>query len=55
MNFKSVYDADVLVNLEERQRDKDMGRETLMAAIEESFLTESGKALAKKHLLVSAP
>ena len=54
VNFKSVYDADLLMSLEEKQRNKDMGREKVMDIIEKSFLTESGKALARKHLLISA-
>jgi hypothetical protein len=47
VNFKAVYDADLIVNLEETQNREPMGKEKLAALIEENFLTESGRNLAK--------
>jgi HD superfamily phosphodiesterase len=51
LNFKIVYDADVLVNLEEQQKDGKMGRETLTDIIEKRMLTDTGKQLARRTLL----
>ena len=51
VNFKAVYDADTLVNLEEKQKDTPVEPEKLTGIIEKSFLTESGANLAKKILL----
>ena len=51
VNFKAVYDADTLVNLEEKQKDTPVEPEKLTGIVEKSFLTESGANLAKKILL----
>ena len=51
VNFKAVYDADTLVNLEEKQKDVPTEPEKLTSIVEKSFLTESGANLAKKILL----
>jgi len=51
VNFKAVYDADTLVNLEEKQKDCPVQSEKLTSIIERSFLTETGSNLAKKILL----
>lgn len=45
-NFKVLYDADMIVNLEERNKEKPFDRETLTRIIEESFYTGTGKKLA---------
>jgi HD superfamily phosphodiesterase len=50
-NFKSLYDADLIANLEENHKDNPMEPEKLEKVIEKSFLTESGRTLAKKMLL----
>ncbi|UCF57275.1 MAG: HD domain-containing protein, partial [Deltaproteobacteria bacterium] len=50
-NFKSVYDADMIVNLEENHKENPMDPEKLASIIEKSFLTESGGNLAKRVLL----
>ncbi len=50
-NFKCVYDADLIVNLEEKQKDNPSDRKKLAGVIETSFLTESGRILAEKTLL----
>jgi len=51
VNFKALYDADMIVNLEEGQKTSPMYKEKLNRIIEKSFLTESGKKLAKNVLL----
>jgi len=51
VNFKALYDADTLVNLEEKQKDAPIEPEKLTGIVEKSFLTESGGNLAKKILL----
>jgi len=50
-NFKIVYDADLLVNLEERKSKQAIARNVLEKHIETRFLTESGKYLARSILL----
>lgn len=52
-NFKAVYDADLIVNLEEGRQDKSMDKDKLNKIIEKSFLTESGKKKAAEVLLSS--
>lgn len=54
INFKSVYDADTIVNLEERQKERSMEHEKILNIVERSFLTESGRNLAKCALLKKA-
>jgi hypothetical protein len=49
-NFKAVYDADMIVNLEENYERSPKGSEDLAARIERTFLTESGRQLASKVL-----
>jgi HD superfamily phosphodiesterase len=44
-NFKALYDADMLVNLEESHKEKPFDREKLTGIIEKSFFTETGKKL----------
>lgn len=51
VNFKVVYDADQIVNLEETQAKSALPRETLIGLIESGLLTESGKELARCTLL----
>jgi len=51
INFKSVYDADLIARLEEKQKEEPADAEKLTDIIEKSFLTESGRGLAKKILL----
>jgi HD superfamily phosphodiesterase len=50
-NFKSVYDADLIANLEEKVKESPMDREELAGMIQQAFLTESGRLLAEKILL----
>ncbi len=51
MNFRILYDADLIANLEEGQKDKEIGRERLLEIIEKTFLTDTGKRLARESLL----
>lgn len=51
VNFKVLYDADLLVNLEENQKENPAAREKLAGIVAKSFLTGSGRALATKILL----
>jgi len=51
VNFKSLYDADLITNLEEKQKENPTEPEKLTGIIEKSFLTGSGANLARKVLL----
>jgi len=48
INFKIVYDADLIANLEEKQKENPMNNEDLAGFIEKTFLTESGRKEARK-------
>jgi putative nucleotidyltransferase with HDIG domain len=50
-NFKCVYDADLITNLEEHHKESPMRAEELAGILQKSFLTESGKKLAEEVLL----
>ncbi len=50
-NFKVIYDADLIVNLEEKQKESPSPPEHLAKVIEKSFLTQSGREMAEKALL----
>jgi HD superfamily phosphodiesterase len=49
--FKILYDADLIVNLEEKQAEENMGRDRITAVVEKSFFTASGRRLAETILL----
>jgi hypothetical protein len=51
VNFKVVYDADMIVNLEEKQKETPIGSKRLSTMINKTFLTEAGRELAKSVLL----
>ena len=51
LNFKVVYDADLLENLNEKQKKAPRSEAQIEAYIERSFLTDSGRALAREKLL----
>jgi hypothetical protein len=53
VNFKAVYDADLIVNLEEKQKDTPWSPEKLAALIEKEFLSESGRKLARSVFLTA--
>jgi CRISPR/Cas system-associated endonuclease Cas3-HD len=51
INFKVVYDSDLLENTEERKKNKSMDNDELERFIEKSFLTAAGRETAKEILL----
>jgi len=46
INFKALYDADLIVNLEEKQKESPTAPVKMRKILEKSFLTTSGRALA---------
>jgi HD superfamily phosphohydrolase YqeK len=50
-NFKCIYDADLLTNMEEAQKESPPDPDKLTKRVKNSFLTESGKKLAEEVLL----
>jgi hypothetical protein len=50
VNFKAVYDADLLTNMEEKHKDQTADPEQLGAWIERALLTASGRELARNVL-----
>lgn len=50
-NFKVVYDADLIANLEEKQKKASIDSAQLESMIETGFLTDSGRELARSILL----
>jgi HD superfamily phosphohydrolase YqeK len=53
VNFKAVYDADLIVNLDENRQETLLRNDKLRGMIEKKFLTAAGRALAKKILLTT--
>jgi HD superfamily phosphohydrolase YqeK len=53
VNFKAVYDADLIINLDEHRQEAHLSNERLKALIEKNFLTAAGKALAQKVLFTA--
>lgn len=51
INFKILYDADLIVNLEENHQDKPIDREKMSRLIEKGFFTNKGRSLAEKIFL----
>lgn len=51
VNFKSLYDADLIVNMEEKQPDSPTDPERLAAWVDRALLTQAGRQLAGKILL----
>ncbi len=54
IDLKCVYDANMLVNLEEKQKENPIDPEELAGIVSKSFLTRTGRALAEKRLLEAA-
>ncbi len=50
-NFKIVFDADQIVNLEEKLEDTPLTPDKVTEKINRTFLTETGKQLAEKIFL----
>jgi len=51
INFRIVYDADQIVNMEENYKESSMGNDRLSEIIGKTLLTESGRKLAESLLL----
>ena len=51
INFKVVYDSDLLENTEESKKNKSMDNDELERFIEKSFLTAAGRETAREILL----
>jgi HD superfamily phosphodiesterase len=51
LNFKILYDADLIVNLEENHKDVPMAPDKLESIIAKSFLTKAGREKARRVLL----
>ena len=51
VNFKVVYDADLITNLEESLKNKETDVERIQKIIDTAFLTPAGKEQARKVLL----
>ena len=51
LSFKILYDADLIVNLREHQKNGEIEKESLLEIIEKKMLTDSGKRLAGEALL----
>ncbi len=50
LNFKVLYDADVLANLEEKYKEHPLSQAELAELLTRKFLTPSGRELAAKEL-----
>lgn len=51
LSFKIVYEADLIVNFEEQQKERDIRREHVGGIIEKKMFTDTGKRLAREALL----
>lgn len=51
VNFQVLYDADLITNIEENQKQSPASADRLNQMIANSFLTESGRKLARETLL----
>jgi putative nucleotidyltransferase with HDIG domain len=51
VNFKVVYDADLIVNLEEKLKEASVERGDVVSCIDRDFLTAGGRELARGVLL----
>jgi len=54
VNFKVVYDADLIANLEEKHKESPMEADKLDRIVAKSFLTEGGRETAKQVLIANA-
>jgi putative nucleotidyltransferase with HDIG domain len=55
LNFKVVYDADRIVNLEEGYKGRQVEKDSVSAIINKTFLTETGRRVAREALLGQKP
>ncbi len=47
LNFKCLYDADLIVNFEEAYKDKELDKPAILKKTEKVFFTEAGKNISK--------
>ena len=50
-NFKVVYDADLIENLDDKQKENPMDKDKLLEKIDKIFLTPTGRETAEEVLL----
>ncbi|MBF0497683.1 MAG: HD domain-containing protein [Deltaproteobacteria bacterium] len=55
VNFKSVYDADMIVNLEEKNKEQPIPPKKIARIIDKAFLTATGRETARSILLGIKP
>jgi hypothetical protein len=48
INFRALYDADLIVNLEETNKKSPMSRKKLEDVLNKSFLTATGVSVARR-------
>ena len=51
VNFKVLYDADLIANLEEGNKERPLDTEKLERIFNKSFLTETGRSTAERVLV----
>ena len=51
INFKTVYDSDMIVNIEENMKENPINKDKLSEIIDKSFLTETGRTVAREVLI----
>ena len=51
VNFKVVYDADLITNIEEKHKENRIDRQRLEGIVAKSFLTDAGRIVAREVLL----
>lgn len=51
INYKVVYDSDLIVNIEENHKEKQVDKDYIAKIIDKSFLTQNGKTIAREILL----
>lgn len=51
LNFKAVYDADLIANIEDNQKETPIPPQRIESIIQKSFLTDTGRKIATETLL----
>ncbi len=51
INFKVVYDSDMIVNIEENMKENPIDKDKIDEIIDKSFLTETGRIVAREVLI----
>lgn len=55
INFKILYDADLIVNMEEQKKERELRATRIKEIIDGKIFTEAGRRLAEKVLLEEVP